>query len=82
MDGIAVQCRMRTAMNDKPQPWHKADENPARKRGGAPLGTHSLTGGGRAPRQYARRPGSEALTRRRRTAPAIAVIAELNSHSK
>ena len=29
------------------QPWHSADEKPARKRGGkAPMGTHSLTGGG------------------------------------
>lgn len=29
------------------QPWHAADEKPApRERGGAPIGTHSLTGGG------------------------------------
>lgn len=27
------------------EPWHAADEKP-RKGGGAPLGTHSLTGGG------------------------------------
>lgn len=34
-------------MNDsKPQPWHEADEKPAAGRKGAPLGTHSLTGGG------------------------------------
>lgn len=31
----------------EPQPWHAADEKPAsRGRGGAPIGTHSLTGGG------------------------------------
>jgi hypothetical protein len=38
-------------MNEqKPQPWHEADENPqdkARSKG-APIGTHSLTGGGAA----------------------------------
>ena len=38
-------------MNEqKPQPWHEADEKPqdkARSRG-APIGTHSLTGGGAA----------------------------------
>lgn len=29
------------------QPWHAADEKPAsRAGGGAPIGTHSLTGGG------------------------------------
>jgi hypothetical protein len=30
----------------KAQPWHAADEKPARKKrtGGAPIGTHSLTG--------------------------------------
>lgn len=29
------------------QPWHAADEKAApRERGGAPIGTHSLTGGG------------------------------------
>lgn len=29
------------------QPWHAADEPAARERGGAaPIGTHSLTGGG------------------------------------
>ena len=35
-------------MKDKPEPWHEADEKPKAKpkRGGAPLGTHSLTGGG------------------------------------
>lgn len=28
----------------QPQPWHEADEKPkAPRRGGAPLGTHSLT---------------------------------------
>ena len=33
--------------DSKPQPWHEADEKPAAKRGGhAPIGTHSLTGGG------------------------------------
>ncbi len=34
-------------MNDRkqPQPWHPADANPPARRG-APLGTHSLTGGG------------------------------------
>jgi len=36
--------------HDKPrdaQPWHEADEKPAGKpRDNAPLGTHSLTGGG------------------------------------
>jgi hypothetical protein len=33
---------------DPPQPWHAADEKPAPKKrtGGAPIGTHSLTGGG------------------------------------
>lgn len=31
---------------NKPQPWHPADEKPrADGKGGAPLGTHSLTGG-------------------------------------
>jgi hypothetical protein len=31
----------------KPQPWHAADEKPGTDRkGGAPIGTHSLTGGG------------------------------------
>lgn len=35
-------------MNDKPQPWHEADEKPKARKGGAPLGTHSLTGGGPA----------------------------------
>lgn len=35
-------------MNDKPQPWHEADETPKARKGGAPLGTHSLTGGGPA----------------------------------
>lgn len=31
----------------KPEPWHAADEKPAPKKrsGGAPIGTHSLTGG-------------------------------------
>jgi hypothetical protein len=32
-----------------PQPWHAADEKPARRArilGGGPIGTHSLTGGG------------------------------------
>lgn len=29
----------------EPQPWHAADEKRPAK-GGAPLGTHSLTGGG------------------------------------
>jgi len=36
-------------MKDKtPEPWHAADEKPSAtdKRGGAPIGTHSLTGGG------------------------------------
>lgn len=30
------------------QPWHAADEKPAARErgGGAPIGTHSLTGGG------------------------------------
>lgn len=30
----------------EPQPWHAADEKPAAKKrpGGAPIGTHSLTG--------------------------------------
>ena len=32
---------------DTPQPWHEADEKPARPtRKGAPIGTHSFTGGG------------------------------------
>ena len=32
---------------DAPQPWHAADEKPARPvRKGAPIGTHSFTGGG------------------------------------
>lgn len=38
-------------MNEqKPQPWHEADEKPKDKvhRRGAPIGTHSLTGGGAA----------------------------------
>lgn len=39
-------------MNDKdqkPQPWHEADEKPAAGKGShAPIGTHSLTGGGSA----------------------------------
>ena len=38
-------------MNEqKPQPWHEADEKPQDKlrRRGAPIGTHSLTGGGAA----------------------------------
>lgn len=38
-------------MNEKkPQPWHEADEKPEDKAGrrGAPIGTHSLTGGGAA----------------------------------
>lgn len=31
----------------KAQPWHEADEKPAAgRRGGAPIGTHSFTGGG------------------------------------
>lgn len=31
----------------EPEPWHAADEKPRqRRRGGAPIGTHSLTGGG------------------------------------
>lgn len=32
----------------EPQPWHAADEKPSRRStsGGAPIGTHSLTGGG------------------------------------
>lgn len=31
----------------EPQPWHEADEKPAKpKKGHAPVGTHSLTGGG------------------------------------
>jgi hypothetical protein len=32
----------------EPQPWHAADEKPASRQhgGGAPIGTHSLTGGG------------------------------------
>lgn len=33
----------------EPQPWHAADEKPAKKArvlGGGPIGTHSLTGGG------------------------------------
>jgi hypothetical protein len=33
----------------RPEPWHEADEKPAvdkPKKGGAPIGTHSLTGGG------------------------------------
>jgi hypothetical protein len=38
-------------MNDKAQPWHAADEKrkqdqPAAKPNAAPMGTHSLTGGG------------------------------------
>jgi hypothetical protein len=32
--------------SSKPQPWHAADEKPRPSRGGAPIGTHSLTGGG------------------------------------
>jgi hypothetical protein len=33
--------------DSEPQPWHEADEKPAAKpRGHAPIGTHSLTGGG------------------------------------
>lgn len=38
-------------MNEqKPQPWHEADEKTQDKgrRRGAPIGTHSLTGGGAA----------------------------------
>lgn len=34
------------AAQDEPQPWHAADEWPARRRRGGPIGTHSLTGGG------------------------------------
>jgi len=30
------------------EPWHAADEKPAARKGGAPIGTHSLTGGGSA----------------------------------
>jgi hypothetical protein len=37
--------RSRPAASDKPQPWHEADEKRASP-GGAPIGTHSLTGGG------------------------------------
>jgi hypothetical protein len=39
---------------ERPQPWHEADESPppsanrGSKGGGAPIGTHSLTGGGAA----------------------------------
>ena len=33
--------------DNKPEPWHAADEKPLNKpHRGAPLGTHSLTGGG------------------------------------
>jgi hypothetical protein len=30
----------------KAQPWHEADEKPAAGKRNAPIGTHSLTGGG------------------------------------
>lgn len=31
---------------EDPQPWHAADEKAKPRSGGAPIGTHSLTGGG------------------------------------
>ncbi len=37
-----------TDPGSKPQPWHEADEKPAAKRRGGPIGTHSLTGSGAA----------------------------------
>lgn len=36
-----------SAEGQEAQPWHAADEKrPAERKGGAPVGTHSLTGGG------------------------------------